>query len=481
VQTVTPVIANAAPAGAAPDQGCGDKAAFPTTLRGAMAPHDGKASPPKDGKNVPRTVERASPAQAGASDEGSTPTAESSASTAVDPTATPTTSVAGSQPHAVASETPTESTPPEVPKVATALHDIAASRKLAQTNDAPVKVDPVPDEQTAPATEFKALKSAKAMADAALATDADQQMQAAPGAASAVPTPPVAPGATPVLPPTPPPGNPGNGNPVAAAATAHAREVVLDRPAATRAWGLLGKVPTDIAPADTAPAAADPALPASPAPSVNAGGDTASHAPTTASASPAPFTTATSPTPSVPDFAALGAPALVAAGGHAAPLPALADGRDAPASALPDLNIAAPPGSPQFGPEIGERVLWLVRDGLQEARLQLNPRELGPVEVRLAIGDGAAQVSFSTQHAGTAAAVQQSLPQLRDLLAQQGLQLGQATVSHQPAGDGQAAQQQAQGSGGQPGWERSRGADIDDGLPLPTARVVGQGLVDAYA
>jgi flagellar hook-length control protein FliK len=380
------------------------------------------------------------------------------------------------------------STPPEVPKVATALHDIAASRKLAQTNDAPVKVDPVPDEQTAPATEFKALKSAKAMADAALATDADHQTQAAPGAASAVSTPPVAPGATPALPPTPPPGNPGNGNPVAAAATAHAREVVLDRPAAGRAAGLLGKAPsadaaptTAAAPADAATPSAEPALPASPVAPASAGGDTTRHAPAPAAASPVAFTAATPLTQSAPDVAALGAPALVVAGSQAEPPPTVTARSDAPASAPPDLNIAAAPGSAQFGPQIGERVLWLVRDGLHEARLQLNPRELGPVEVRLAIGDGAAQVSFSTQHAGTAAAVQQSLPQLRDLLAQQGLQLGQATVSHQPAGDGQAAQQQAQGSGGQPGWELSRGADMDDGLPLPTARVVGQGLVDAYA
>jgi flagellar hook-length control protein FliK len=85
----------------------------------------------------------------------------------------------------------------------------------------------------------------------------------------------------------------------------------------------------------------------------------------------------------------------------------------------PDINVAAATGSAQFGPEISERVLWLVRDGLHEARLQLNPRELGPVEVRL--------------------------------------------------------------SGGQPAWERSRGGDIEDSLPAPAARVVGHGLVDACA
>lgn len=152
----------------------------------------------------------------------------------------------------------------------------------------------------------------------------------------------------------------------------------------------------------------------------------------------------------------------------------------APASAPPlELPLAAMPGSPEFSHELGERLLWLVREGVHEARLQLNPRELGPIEVRLGVSDGAAQVSFSAQHAGTAVAVQQSLPQLRELLAQQGLQLGQAEVSQQQPGAGQQT----------PQYERSAGGDArgpaDTGLDAPfigaRVRVIGRGLVDAYA
>jgi flagellar hook-length control protein FliK len=169
----------------------------------------------------------------------------------------------------------------------------------------------------------------------------------------------------------------------------------------------------------------------------------------------------------------LGTPAAVATG----PADTATSGR------VPDVAIDAPPGSPQFGPQLGERLLWLVRDGIHEARLQLNPRELGPVEVRLSVGDGAAQLSFSAQHAGTAAAVQQSLPQLRDLLAQQGLQLGQASVFHQAGagGEGAAGQRQAQHSGAPWAPAGDGGLAFDDGLATPAARVIGRGLVDAYA
>ena len=147
-----------------------------------------------------------------------------------------------------------------------------------------------------------------------------------------------------------------------------------------------------------------------------------------------------------------------------------------------ELPVAAPPGSPQFSQELGERLLWLVREGVHEARLQLNPRELGPIEVRVGVSDGAAQLSFSAQHAGTAAAVQQSLPQLRELLAQQGLQLGQADVSQQQAGAGQQTPQQDT-SRQAAGEARGSAAGVAMGAPVvgERVRVIGRGLVDAYA
>lgn len=154
----------------------------------------------------------------------------------------------------------------------------------------------------------------------------------------------------------------------------------------------------------------------------------------------------------------------------------------ASARATVELPVAASPGSPQFTQELGERLLWLVREGVHEARLQLNPRELGPIEVRVGVSDGAAQLSFSAQHAGTAAAVQQSLPQLREMLAQQGLQLGQANVSQQQADAGQQTPQQG-ASQHAAGDARGSAAGLDMGGSVvgERVRVIGRGLVDAYA
>lgn len=147
-----------------------------------------------------------------------------------------------------------------------------------------------------------------------------------------------------------------------------------------------------------------------------------------------------------------------------------------------ELPLAARPGSSGFSSELGERLVWLVNQGVQEARLQLNPRELGPIEVRLGFSDGAAQVSFSVQHAGTAAAVQQSLPQLRELLAQQGLQLGEAGVFQRNADTAANADQAGQQAARQAWVDRGGAFDEGDDLPpISPAHVIGRGLVDAYA
>lgn len=445
MQTVTQIIAGGGPPAAArtADASAPGKA-FPSTLQRAMTSGSGKTLPDEAGQAMP---------------DGAETSAAETADTAVDPAivatltdappteTTPTDStVAAGTPPTAAVATPV---PIGTPPVAHVLRDIAAGRSAASRSGPP-------STSAAAAESISAQHSAASRADDADGSAAaeDQQVSSAP----ATPLPLV------VDPQTAP-------NPVAAAATQHAREVVLTGPAAAHATGLLSKASTTnpaptAAPEDTT--ALHDTQPAATTAIVPAGGDAAANSVALASV----------PSQGAADAAALGAPALLASAGTTAPPPA---GPAVPTGTAAELNIAAPPGSPQFGPELGERLLWLVRDGLHEARLQLNPRELGPVEVRLSVADGAAHVSFSAQHAGTAAAVQQSLPQLRELLSQQGLQLGQATVSHQLAGDGQAAQQQAQRSGGQPGWDNGQGSEVEVHLPTPSARIIGRGLVDAYA
>jgi len=80
-------------------------------------------------------------------------------------------------------------------------------------------------------------------------------------------------------------------------------------------------------------------------------------------------------------------------------------------------------------------VAWLGGQGIKQARIRLHPEELGSLDVKVSVTHGRVDVVFSAQHPAAVAAVQQSLPQLDQMLAQHGLSLGHAEVGQQDRGD----------------------------------------------
>ena len=101
------------------------------------------------------------------------------------------------------------------------------------------------------------------------------------------------------------------------------------------------------------------------------------------------------------------------------------------ANALP-RELRAPVGSPAWADELGERLTWMAHRGVDSAALRLSPEHLGPLEIRISVQDGQASVWFGAANADTRAALEQSLPRLREMLAAQGLVLADANVSREP-------------------------------------------------
>lgn len=121
-------------------------------------------------------------------------------------------------------------------------------------------------------------------------------------------------------------------------------------------------------------------------------------------------------------------------------LPAMAASTP-PAPAAPTtpslLQLQSPPGSHGFAQELGQQVAWLGGQDIKQARIRLHPEELGSLDVKVSVSHGRVDVVFSAQHPGAVAAVQQSLPQLDQMLAQHGLSLGHAEVGQQDRGERQ--------------------------------------------
>ncbi len=105
--------------------------------------------------------------------------------------------------------------------------------------------------------------------------------------------------------------------------------------------------------------------------------------------------------------------------------------------ALPQLNetksaakisVAAPVASPAWGNEVGQKIVWMSQSDQHVAELHLNPPNLGPMEVKLTVNGDQATVQFVSQHHEVRAALESALPRLREMMQDNGISLGNATV-----------------------------------------------------
>ncbi len=101
------------------------------------------------------------------------------------------------------------------------------------------------------------------------------------------------------------------------------------------------------------------------------------------------------------------------------------------ASAPAEARIAASPGSADFATQLGAQLTTFVKDGIQHAKLELHPVELGPVTVQIQLDGNNAQVNMAAEHATTRHSLEQALPHLAGSLREAGLTLSGGGVFEQ--------------------------------------------------
>lgn len=99
----------------------------------------------------------------------------------------------------------------------------------------------------------------------------------------------------------------------------------------------------------------------------------------------------------------------------------------------------------KWADEFSQKITWLASSNKdQTAELHLNPPQLGPVDVVIKVSGDQATALFTSPHAAVRDAIEQAMPRLRDMMADNGIMLGNATVSDQaPRDQGQFAAQRA--------------------------------------
>ena len=86
------------------------------------------------------------------------------------------------------------------------------------------------------------------------------------------------------------------------------------------------------------------------------------------------------------------------------------------------------------GDQVAERVQMMMSKNLKNVDIRLDPPELGRLQIRLNVGGDGATVHFTVANQQARDVIEQSMPRLREMLAQQGVQLGDSSVQQQSSG-----------------------------------------------
>jgi flagellar hook-length control protein FliK len=162
------------------------------------------------------------------------------------------------------------------------------------------------------------------------------------------------------------------------------------------------------------------------------------------------------------------------------PRPTVAATTAPPVLDAPSPGFRESPGSAQWQRALDDQLLLMVNKGSQHARIRMHPEDMGQLDIRIVVGNDRVDLNFAVQHAAVAAAVHQHLPHLAQLFAEQGLAMGQTSVSQQQADGG------SQASGGD-GRTPHSGANAWPGqgeeiVSTPgTWTSLNRGLFDAFA
>jgi flagellar hook-length control protein FliK len=100
--------------------------------------------------------------------------------------------------------------------------------------------------------------------------------------------------------------------------------------------------------------------------------------------------------------------------------------------AVVQTTLPTPVDNPQWAKHLGQQLINFSMRGEQEIQLHLNPVNLGPMSISLSLNDQQQATAHFISHSGQVrSALEQGMMQLREAMADQGIQLGQTFVGEQ--------------------------------------------------
>jgi len=98
-------------------------------------------------------------------------------------------------------------------------------------------------------------------------------------------------------------------------------------------------------------------------------------------------------------------------------------------SVLKGGTLTSSVGDPGWDSEFLGRINMLVKGGIQEAKIQLSPPEMGRLEIKVSMEGDSTKIMFAVDNVAARDAIEQAMPRLREMLEQGGLQLSHSEVA----------------------------------------------------
>lgn len=133
---------------------------------------------------------------------------------------------------------------------------------------------------------------------------------------------------------------------------------------------------------------------------------------------------------------------------QAAPATATAPATAISTSTVATATLQAEVGTPAWQQSLGQQIAVFSRNGVHHAELRLHPEELGALQVSLRVNNDQAQVHFVSESHHVRAALESAMPNLRTMLEESGISLGQSSVgadTSSSAGDAHSGHASGQG------------------------------------
>ncbi len=96
-----------------------------------------------------------------------------------------------------------------------------------------------------------------------------------------------------------------------------------------------------------------------------------------------------------------------------------------------------------FSPNLALRIQWVYQQALSSAEILMDPPELGPLSVKISNNRGETNILFQVTNPATKEVIEDNLAKLKELLADQGINLGDTQVEqqqHNEKNDGSSSQ-----------------------------------------